>query len=62
MEAFEVEGEAAARVSLVEQLTEEVRSRADALGCGEVVVPQALTDQVTAQVLRLADSEPCGLR
>ncbi|KAK8752860.1 hypothetical protein OTU49_007974 [Cherax quadricarinatus] len=62
MDEFEVEGEAAARVSLVQQLTAEVTSRAADLGCGQVIVPPALTEQVTAQVLRLADSEPCGLR
>lgn len=61
-EVFEAEGEAAARVSLVQQLTQEVTSRADALGCGQVIVPSGLIDEVTAQVLRLADSEPCGVR
>lgn len=59
---FEAEGEAAARVSLVQQLTQEVTSRADALGCGQVIVPPGLIDEVTAQILRLADSEPCGVR
>lgn len=62
IEVLEVEGEAAARVSLVQQLTQEVTSRADALGCGQVIFPPRLIDGVTAQVLRLADSEPCGLR
>lgn len=61
-EVFEAEGEAAARLSLVQQLTQEVTSRADALGCGQVIVPPGLIDEVTAQVLRLADSEPCGVR
>lgn len=62
MDVFEPEQETAAKVSLVEQLTREVTSRADDLGCGQVIVPPGLIDQVTAQVLRLADSEPCGLR
>ncbi|XP_042214560.1 protein charybde-like [Homarus americanus] len=62
LEVFEVEGEVAAKVSMVQQLTQEVTSRADALGCGQVMVPNGLIDEVTAQVLRLADSEPCGLR
>lgn len=64
IEDFEIEseGEAEARTSLVQQLTQEVTSRADALGCGQVLIPPGLIDQVTAQVLRLADSEPCGVR
>ncbi|XP_066985713.1 protein charybde-like [Macrobrachium rosenbergii] len=57
-----VEGEAAARDTLIQQLTQEVTSRADALGCGQVMIPPGLIDEVTAQVLRLADSEPCGVR
>ncbi|KAK8395509.1 hypothetical protein O3P69_005552 [Scylla paramamosain] len=60
--AFEVEGEEAARESLVEELTREVRSRAGDLGCGEVVVPPELIEAVKEKVLRLAASEPCGLR
>lgn len=62
LEDFESEGETAARESLVQQLTREVTSRADDLGYGQVIVPPGLIDEVTAQVLRLADSEPCGVR
>ncbi|KAK4312411.1 hypothetical protein Pmani_016166, partial [Petrolisthes manimaculis] len=61
-EQFESEGETAARESLVHRLAREVTSRADELGCGQVIVPPGLIDEITAQVLRLADSEPCGVR
>ncbi|XP_050696406.1 DNA damage-inducible transcript 4-like protein [Eriocheir sinensis] len=60
--SFEVEGEAAARESLVEELTREVRGRAGVLGVGEVVVPPELIQAVKEDVLRLGESEPCGLR
>ncbi|KAK7080360.1 DNA damage-inducible transcript 4-like [Halocaridina rubra] len=56
------ECELAARTTLVKQLTQEVTTRTDALGCGQIMVPPGLIDQVTSHVLRLSGSEPCGVR
>ncbi|CAL4126727.1 unnamed protein product [Meganyctiphanes norvegica] len=59
---FEGEMETEDKDSLIARLTQEVVAKAEDLDCAQVMVPPKLIHDVTAQTLRLSDSEPCGLR
>lgn len=59
----DIESETSAFKALHQRLEEELRAAKRAqLSCGEVLLPPDLLRRIAHDVLKMAESEPCGLR
>lgn len=59
----DIESETSAFMALHQRLEEELRAAKRAqLSCGEVLLPPDLLHRIAHDVLKMAESEPCGLR
>ncbi|XP_050424141.1 protein charybde-like isoform X1 [Adelges cooleyi] len=59
----DIESETSAFMALHQRLEEELRAAKRAqLSCGEVLLPPDLLRRIARDVLKMAESEPCGLR
>lgn len=59
----DIESETSAFMALHQRLEEELKAAKRAqLSCGEVLLPPDLLQRIASDVLKMAESEPCGLR